>query len=136
MNKISRYLHEHGGNRSLFGEDRHGRPYRARRVREAESKLGIVGHTDDYAKAASDAPPARLRPRVVQHVQNAILEADNDGHPIAAELRDLLAKHQVQREAAESRENKLVRDLNRRMAQGDAVEKHVALQEWAERLKK
>jgi hypothetical protein len=26
--------------------------------------------------------------------------------------------------------------LNRRMARGDAVEKHVALQEWCERLKK
>jgi hypothetical protein len=136
MNTISRYLHEHGGNRSLFGEDRNGRPRRARRVREAESNLGIVGHTDDYAKAAGDAPPARLRPRVVQHVQNAILEADNDGHPIADDLRDLLAKHQVQRQAAESRENRRLHALNQRMARGDAVEKHVALQEWCERMKK
>jgi hypothetical protein len=130
------YLHENGGNKSLFGEDRHGKPYRARRVREAESNLGIVAHTDQYYGAASDAPPARLRPRVVQHITNAIVEADRDGHAIADDLRDILARHQVQREAAESRENRRLHALNQRMARGDAVEKRVALQEWSERLKR
>jgi hypothetical protein len=133
---ITRELREHGSNRSLFGEDRYGRPYRARRVREEESNLGVRGHEDEYARAADDAPPSRLRPRVVKHVQNAIVEADKDGHPIARDLEDLLAKHQQQRQAAESREIKRYKTLGKRIQKSSGVERYVALEEWCELLKR
>jgi hypothetical protein len=130
---ITRFLHENGGNRSMFGEDRHGRPIRARRIREVESNLGVHGHDDEYERAAKDAPPARLKPRVVEHIQNAIVEAEE--HPIARDLQDLLVKHQ-QRQAAESREAKRVNALDRRIQRSTGTERYCALQEWSESLKK
>jgi hypothetical protein len=46
---ITRVLHEHGANLSLFGEDRHGRPLRARHLHEAQE------HRDEAREHLLDA---------------------------------------------------------------------------------
>jgi hypothetical protein len=98
-------LHEHGGNRSLFGEDENGEPYRARRVEEDDG-----GDYDDYvtgerhadlyddADDAEGSVPAKARKVTAEEFLDSLTE-DEDAE-FAAEFRALLAKHRKVRGGA------------------------------------
>jgi hypothetical protein len=91
-----------------------------RQVREAESGLGVRSEDNEYARSAADAPPARLRPRVVEHIENAIVEAGD--HPIGRDLQRVLEKHQATVAANESREIRHIKALGRRIRESTAEE--------------
>jgi hypothetical protein len=109
----------------LFGRDSRGRLIRARRIDEG---AGDVGHEDEYARAAPDAPPPELRPRVVAAVRSAIEEAGD--HPIAQDLAELLDKHSGENGADDDG------DDGEEVIHGDKMESREAgLKEWATSLR-
>jgi hypothetical protein len=140
-NLIEKPVGKRSANGGLFGRDRNGRPIRARRVREVESGLGVRGDDAEYAQAAPSAPRGWRR-----HVMRASDVARHEGHPVADRLDSLLEEYPADedreqeryssRQAAESRQAKRVSTLARRIREGTALERRVALEEWAHSLKK
>jgi hypothetical protein len=95
------YLHEAGGNRSLFGEDRFGRPYRARRVREDvedfdDGENGGKTVRGAMADAGDDSDESESYETKRDLLDEALARLEQEGDEEDAEqFRQLLKRHRA-----------------------------------------
>ena len=100
---IRRVLIEDGGNRSLFGEDDSGRPYRAdeprywtRRLLEGESDRELMRSA---SPGAEDSPPNKARQKLLDNYTRSLEEGDFEA---SDEYHRLLKAHHKEQGAADN----------------------------------
>ena len=107
-------LHEHGGNRSLFGEDENGEPIRARRVEEDDSDVSLR-RSAAGSGASSDA--FKSREELVRDIGDAITIGDHKRARSLQQELELLDGYDLE-DDPEEREGKHERDIGFRQGEG------------------
>jgi hypothetical protein len=127
-------LHEHGGNRSLFGEDENGQPIRARRVEESDSDAEL---RRSAAGSGASSTAFKSREQLVRDIGDAITVGDHERARSLHKELELLDGYDLE-DDPEEREGKHERDIGFRQGEGGGdgeTHSRESREEWLRRLR-